>query len=61
MPTADQFAITVAAFCFLLWFVLAVRCAVRQRAQREGRGYYWRSAKDGCEVAVMADAVKVKN
>lgn len=40
MPTADQFAITVAAFCFLLWFVLAVRCAVRQRARREGRGDY---------------------
>ena len=38
MPTADQFAITVAAFCFLLWLVLAVRRELRQRAQREGRG-----------------------
>ena len=59
--TRDQIPITIAAFCFLLWLVLAVRCAVRQRARREGRSYYWHSAKDGCEVAVMADAVKVKN
>ena len=36
--TRDAIPITVAAFCFLLWLVLAVRIAVRQRARREGRG-----------------------
>jgi len=36
--TRDQIPIPVAAFLFLLWLVAAVRCAVRQRARREGRG-----------------------
>lgn len=58
--TRDAIPITIAAFLFLLWLVAAVRYALRHRARRE-QGYYWRSTKAGCEVAVMADAVKVKN